>query len=116
MRIFEHNFSGNKEKGRRHTVVCQVLLTQLAGKFAKKTCVAKILNRLLTAFVRYHVNKRCVWKPQTFDTFRITDSYLIILCIMTIMNCEEINLKVIFRKLVIYGLVGKIIRITNWYT
>jgi len=47
MRIFEHNFSGNKEKGRRHTVVCQVLLTQLAGKFAKKTCVAKILNRLL---------------------------------------------------------------------
>ena len=47
MRIFEHNFSDNKEKGRRHTVVCQVLLTQLAGKFAKKTCVAKILNRLL---------------------------------------------------------------------
>ena len=47
MRIFEHNFSDNKEKGRRHTVVCQVLLTQLAGKFSKKTCAAKILNRFL---------------------------------------------------------------------
>jgi len=47
MRIFEHNFSDNKEKGRRHTVLCLVLLTQLAEKFAKKTCVAKILNRLL---------------------------------------------------------------------
>ena len=47
MRIFVSDFSDNKEKGRRHTVLCLVILTQLAGKFAKKTCVAKILNRLL---------------------------------------------------------------------
>ena len=54
MRIFEHNFSDNKEKGRRHTVVCQVLLTQLAEKFAKKTHFAKILNRLLKCNAAAH--------------------------------------------------------------
>ena len=39
-------FLDNKEEGRRHTDVWQVLLTQLAKKIAKKPHVAKMLNRL----------------------------------------------------------------------
>ena len=44
-------FLDNKEEGRRHTDVWQVLLTQLAKKIAKKPHVAKMLNRLLNKAV-----------------------------------------------------------------
>jgi len=37
MRIFEHDFVGDKEKIRRHTVVWQGFLTQSAEKSAEKT-------------------------------------------------------------------------------
>ena len=37
VRIFEHDFVGDKEKIRRHTVVWQGFLTQSAEKSAEKT-------------------------------------------------------------------------------
>ena len=38
VRIFAHDFVGDKEKIRRHTVVRQGFLTQSAAKSAEKTC------------------------------------------------------------------------------
>ena len=38
VRIFAHDFVGDKEKIRRHTVVRQGFLTQSAAKPAEKTC------------------------------------------------------------------------------
>jgi hypothetical protein len=37
VRIFEHDFVGDKEKIRRHTIVWQGFLTQSAAKSAEKT-------------------------------------------------------------------------------
>ena len=74
-RIFEHNFSDNNEKGRRHTVLCLVLLTQLAGKFAKKTCIAKeLLGNKLNNLDKYKCSSYFLTVPKILNRLLYTET------------------------------------------
>ncbi|MCR5111535.1 MAG: hypothetical protein K6B38_11635, partial [Ruminococcus sp.] len=50
VRIFRHNFVGDKAKIRRRAVALQGFLTQSPAKFDEKTCMNPYVDR----FLKYH--------------------------------------------------------------
>ena len=52
MRIFRHNFVGDKAKIRRRAVALQGFLTQSPAKFDEKTCMNPYVDRFLVAVFR----------------------------------------------------------------